>query len=105
MLRLFSIGDTMEGPFLWTLKASSKPGIEEAKPSFKYVANMHGNEASGRSACQSKSNSAKYCTYASIYESGSIDRTGVHTCIHDCWLFFGDARSSAQANSLTGFRV
>lgn len=40
----------------------------------------------------------KGSTYVSIYESGSTDRTGVHTCSHDCWLFFGVTRSSAQAD-------
>ncbi|KAK9918404.1 hypothetical protein WJX75_003872 [Coccomyxa subellipsoidea] len=46
--RLFSVGDSVEGRPLWALEISSRPGIEEAKPSFKYVANMHGDEPSGR---------------------------------------------------------
>ncbi|EIE24879.1 hypothetical protein COCSUDRAFT_14223 [Coccomyxa subellipsoidea C-169] len=46
--RLFSIGESVEGRPLWALEISSRPGVEEAKPSFKYVANMHGDEPSGR---------------------------------------------------------
>jgi carboxypeptidase D len=58
--RLFSVGDSVEGRPLWALEISSRPGIEEAKPSFKYVANMHGDEPSGRLAIQPKSNTARY---------------------------------------------
>ncbi|CAL8464154.1 g3689 [Coccomyxa elongata] len=46
--RLFSIGRSVEGRDLWALEISNRPGLEQAKPSFKYVANMHGDEPSGR---------------------------------------------------------
>ncbi len=46
--RLFSVGKSVEGRDLWALEISSRPGLEQAKPSFKYVANMHGDEPSGR---------------------------------------------------------
>ncbi len=46
--RLFSIGKSVEGRDLWALEISTRPGLEQAKPSFKYVANMHGDEPSGR---------------------------------------------------------
>lgn len=46
--RIFRVGRSVEGRSLWALEISSSPGVEEAKPSFKYVANMHGDEPSGR---------------------------------------------------------
>ena len=46
--RMFSIGKSGKGVELWALEVSSSPGKEEAKPSFKYVANMHGDEPTGR---------------------------------------------------------
>lgn len=46
--RLFSIGKSVKGADLLVLEISSNPGIAEAKPNFKYVANMHGDETSGR---------------------------------------------------------
>lgn len=48
MSRLLSIGKSVEGRELWALELSDKPGVEEPEPSFKYVANMHGDEPSGR---------------------------------------------------------
>lgn len=48
MSRLLSIGQSVEGRTLWALEISNKAGLQEPKPSFKYVANMHGDEPSGR---------------------------------------------------------
>lgn len=43
-----SVGNSVMGQHLWVLEISDKPGQPEAEPNFKYVANMHGNEPSGR---------------------------------------------------------
>ncbi len=48
MARMFSIGTSVHGRDLWVLELSTKPGLIEAKPNAKYVANMHGDEPSGR---------------------------------------------------------
>eukprot|EP00884_Botryococcus_braunii_P009660 jgi/Botrbrau1/18696/Bobra.0386s0022.1 len=46
--RIFSIGKSAKGLDLWALEISSMPGHLEAKPNVKYVANMHGDEPTGR---------------------------------------------------------
>lgn len=43
-----SIGKSVLGEHLWVLEISDKPGQAEPEPAFKYVANMHGDEPSGR---------------------------------------------------------
>ncbi len=48
MARMFSVGRSVEGRVLWALEISSKAGVREPKPNFKYVANMHGDEPTGR---------------------------------------------------------
>ncbi|KAK9830901.1 hypothetical protein WJX81_003069 [Elliptochloris bilobata] len=48
VVRLYSIGRSVEGRELWALEVSDAPGRLEAEPNAKYVANMHGDEPSGR---------------------------------------------------------
>ncbi|MFH4974476.1 hypothetical protein AB6A40_001185 [Gnathostoma spinigerum] len=46
---LHSVGKTVEQRDLWVLIISRNPMIHEpGKPEFKYIANMHGNEVTGR---------------------------------------------------------
>jgi carboxypeptidase D len=43
-----SIGKSVRGADLFVLEISDKPGVEEPEPNFRAVANMHGDETSGR---------------------------------------------------------
>ena len=43
-----SIGKSSKGVDLWGLEISHAPGKDEKRPNFKYIANMHGDEPSGR---------------------------------------------------------
>ncbi|KAI3760839.1 hypothetical protein L1987_51238 [Smallanthus sonchifolius] len=46
--RIYSIGKSVFGVPLWVLEISNKPGKEEAKPAFKFIGNVHGDEPVGR---------------------------------------------------------
>ncbi|KAL5560243.1 hypothetical protein UlMin_036454 [Ulmus minor] len=46
--RIYSIGKSVNGFPLWVMEISDKPGVEDAKPAFKYIGNVHGDEPVGR---------------------------------------------------------
>lgn len=46
--KLFSIGKTSKGRDLWVMKISRNVQIDDSRPEFKFVANMHGDEIVGR---------------------------------------------------------
>lgn len=46
--RLFSIGKSVQGRNLWVMKISRNVSVDDDRPEFKYVANMHGDEIVGR---------------------------------------------------------
>uniref|UniRef100_A0A023GN96 Putative carboxypeptidase ixodes scapularis carboxypeptidase n=1 Tax=Amblyomma triste TaxID=251400 RepID=A0A023GN96_AMBTT len=49
LIRLYSIGKSVEGRDLWVLLVTSNPDDEPLlKPNVKYVANIHGDETAGR---------------------------------------------------------
>ena len=45
-----SIGNSTGGTPIHVLEISNSPGKLEAKPNFKYVGNLHGDEPTGRCA-------------------------------------------------------
>ncbi|XP_076925436.1 carboxypeptidase SOL1-like [Bidens hawaiensis] len=46
--RIYSIGKSVFGVPLWAMEISNRPGKEEAKPAFKFIGNVHGDEPVGR---------------------------------------------------------
>ncbi len=47
LVRIFSIGTSVQGRNMWVLKITDHPDIEEDEPEFRYFANMHGDETTG----------------------------------------------------------
>ncbi len=43
-----SLGKSVQGRELWAIKISKNVAIDEIEPEFKYIANMHGDESTGR---------------------------------------------------------
>ena len=43
-----SLGRSVKGTQLYALEISDQPSVDEAEPYWVYIANMHGNEISGR---------------------------------------------------------
>ncbi len=46
--QLYSAGKSVQNRDLWALKISDNVGVEEDEPEFRYIANIHGDEAVGR---------------------------------------------------------
>lgn len=42
------IGTSAGGRDFYGIEISDKPGVDESEPNVKYIANMHGDEISGR---------------------------------------------------------
>jgi predicted deacylase len=48
LAKMFSIGKSVKGRDLWVIKLSKNVNIDDGRPEFKYIANMHGDEIVGR---------------------------------------------------------
>ena len=46
--KLYSIGKTVKNRELWVMKLSRNAKVDDSRPEFKYIANMHGDEIVGR---------------------------------------------------------
>jgi hypothetical protein len=47
LVRMVSIGQSVQGRELWLLKISDNPDLDEDEPEFEYTSTMHGNEPVG----------------------------------------------------------
>ena len=52
IMKLESIGKSIEGRELWVVKISDNVSIDEVEPEFKYISSMHGDEITGRELTQ-----------------------------------------------------
>ena len=48
IVRLISIGQSLQGRELWFVKLSDNPDVEEDEPGFTYISSMHGDEVVGK---------------------------------------------------------
>lgn len=48
IVKMFSIGKSVQGRDLWVLKISDNVELDEVEPEFKYISSMHGDEITGR---------------------------------------------------------
>ena len=51
LVRMESIGQSVQGRELWVLKITDNPDLEEDEPEFRYVSTMHGIEPVGAELC------------------------------------------------------
>lgn len=47
-MRLYSVGESVQGRELMVMKISDNPDADEVEPEFKYISSMHGDEITGR---------------------------------------------------------
>ena len=52
LVRLVTIGNTIQGRAIWLMKISDNPGIEEMEPEFKFTSSIHGDEVTGLELCR-----------------------------------------------------
>ena len=48
IVRLMSIGQTVQGREMWFVKLTDNPDVEEYEPGFTYISSMHGDEVVGK---------------------------------------------------------
>jgi hypothetical protein len=48
IVKLFSVGKSVQGRDLWMLKISDNVNVDEVEPEFKFISSMHGDEITGR---------------------------------------------------------
>jgi len=51
ILRLESLGQSVQGRELWAVRVSDNPGLQEDEPEFAYISTMHGDEKIGTILC------------------------------------------------------
>lgn len=51
IVRIGSLGRSVQGRALWALRITDNPDVEEDKPEFAYIATMHGDEPVGTVLC------------------------------------------------------
>jgi subtilisin-like proprotein convertase family protein len=51
LVRLYSIGKSVQGRDLWVVKVTDNPDVQEDEPEVRYIAAMHGDEVVGKEMC------------------------------------------------------
>ena len=51
IVRLYSLGSSVQGRTLWMVKITKNPDVEEDEPEVRFIAAMHGDEVVGKEMC------------------------------------------------------
>jgi carboxypeptidase D len=51
IVRLYSIGQSVQGRELWMVKITDNPDVDEDEPEVAYISSMHGDEVIGKELC------------------------------------------------------
>jgi carboxypeptidase D len=51
IVRLYSLGPSVQGRNLWMMKITKNPAVEEDEPEVRFIAAMHGDEVVGKEMC------------------------------------------------------